>query len=234
MSEITEDTKRTLEHEYVLGYEVYAYCEESEFGGRFSTHWSTPTREPIVRLFTEQQLRSALTAALQAAEAQPVESANKAEAILLASKAVIAAEWKHKREMDQGSTRDVCDYALADLVGFSVADVDQALAIVRRKRKSAPTPSHSLAEAENADIIPNLDLLSPEEKKALLTKAENLWRDLERNELGGYSYGNRPFYILEAFRSAIEDFGKRNTGYRHSKNEIDAHEAALSIAREGE
>lgn len=77
-------------------------------------------------------------------------------------------------------------------------------------------------------LIPDLDLLSAEENKALLKRAEVLWRQLQENELGGYSGINRPFYILNSFRAAIEDFGKRNTGYRHSKNEIDAHLAAVS------
>ncbi len=70
-----------------------------------------------------------------------------------------------------------------------------------------------------------LRLLSTDEKRALLKKAEWLWAALEKNELGGYSYGNRPFYILEAFKEVIEDFGGRNIGYKLSQNEIDALEA---------
>lgn len=37
----------------------------------------------------------------------------------------------------------------------------------------------------------------------LLPTAERLWADLEKNELGGYSGINRPFWILQAFREVI-------------------------------
>lgn len=84
---------------------------------------------------------------------------------------------------------------------------------------------------ETTGIIPGLELLSDEERRALLTRAENLWRALEGNNLGGFSDQNRPFYIVNAFREVIEDFGKRNTGYRHTGLEIEAHSSAL---KEGE
>lgn len=76
-------------------------------------------------------------------------------------------------------------------------------------------------------IIPDLDLLSADEKKALLKKAETLWKALQTNELGGFSDQNRPFYIFNIFQEIIEDFGHRNTGYRHSQNDVDKHFIAL-------
>lgn len=69
---------------------------------------------------------------------------------------------------------------------------------------------------------PPPELLSTEESKELLTKAEGLWRDLQENNLGGFSGINRPFYILHAFRSVIEQFGHRDTGLTWSKNDLDA------------
>jgi hypothetical protein len=84
---------------------------------------------------------------------------------------------------------------------------------------------------ETAGVIPGLEMLSDEERRALLTKAENLWRALEGNNLGGYSSQNRPFYIFEAFREVIEDFGQRNTGYRNTGLEIAAH---LNARKEGD
>ncbi|HWU32819.1 MAG TPA: hypothetical protein VN108_08095 [Marmoricola sp.] len=66
------------------------------------------------------------------------------------------------------------------------------------------------------------DLLSPEEGKSLLADAEQLWRDLQRNELGGFSGHNRPFYILHEFRRVIEKYGRRDVGLTWSKDDLDA------------
>jgi hypothetical protein len=71
---------------------------------------------------------------------------------------------------------------------------------------------------KSSDEIP--DLLTNDEIKLLLTKAENLWEDLQKNALGGYSGKNRPFHIQHIFREVIEEFGKRNTGLYLSFDEI--------------
>lgn len=63
-------------------------------------------------------------------------------------------------------------------------------------------------------------LLSEDEKKGLLEKAENLWSALEANNLGGLSGINRPFLILNEFREAIEQFGNRDTGLTWSINDL--------------
>lgn len=66
------------------------------------------------------------------------------------------------------------------------------------------------------------ELLSTEEGSSLLKQAEELWSDLQGNNLGGFSGGNRPFYILHEFRRVIEAFGHRDTGLKWSKNDLDA------------
>lgn len=63
-------------------------------------------------------------------------------------------------------------------------------------------------------------LLSEDEKKSLLEKAENLWRALEENNLGGFSGINRPFLILNEFRETIEQYGCRDTGLTWSANDL--------------
>lgn len=70
---------------------------------------------------------------------------------------------------------------------------------------------------------PYPELLSKEEAKALLAKAENLWADLQANNIGGYSGINRPFWILNHFKEVIEEFGRRDVGLSWSKNALDAH-----------
>lgn len=65
-------------------------------------------------------------------------------------------------------------------------------------------------------------LLDNEEKKSILKDAENLWEDLQKNNLGGYSDGNRPFYILHTFKVIIEKYGNRDVGLNWSKNDLDA------------
>jgi hypothetical protein len=68
---------------------------------------------------------------------------------------------------------------------------------------------------------PYPELLTSDESRALLTAAENLWEDLQKNNLGGFSGVNRPFYILHKFRRVIEKFGHRDTGLQWSKNDLD-------------
>lgn len=70
---------------------------------------------------------------------------------------------------------------------------------------------------------PYPELLSQDETKALLSKAENLWSDLQANNLGGFSDRNRPFWILNYFKDVIEEFGHRDVGLTWSKDALDAH-----------
>jgi hypothetical protein len=65
------------------------------------------------------------------------------------------------------------------------------------------------------------ELLTDEEGRALLTEAEELWRDLQQDQLGGFSGINRPFYILHQFRRVIEKYGHRDVGLTWSKDELD-------------
>lgn len=65
------------------------------------------------------------------------------------------------------------------------------------------------------------DLLSPDESKGLLLEAEELWRDLQKDELGGFSGINRPFWILFHFKRVIEKYGRRDVGLNWSKNDLD-------------
>ena len=70
---------------------------------------------------------------------------------------------------------------------------------------------------------PYPELLSSEEAKELLSIAENLWTDIQEDELGGYSGVNRPIYIINSFKAVIEQFGRRDVGQHWSKNQLDAH-----------
>ncbi len=69
---------------------------------------------------------------------------------------------------------------------------------------------------------PYPDLLSEDESKALLKRAEQLWNDLQEDRLGGYSGPNRPFWILAEFQSVIEAFGQRDLGRTWTKDQLDA------------
>lgn len=80
-----------------------------------------------------------------------------------------------------------------------------------------------LTPAELMTDKPFPELLTEEERAKLLFIAETLWRDLEGNELGGYSGVNRPFYILWKFKEVIEEFGHRDVGLTWSKLALDAH-----------
>lgn len=64
------------------------------------------------------------------------------------------------------------------------------------------------------------DLLSAEEQRALLTDAEQLWRDLEGNQLGGFSNINRPFWVLFAFKQVIEKYGRRDVGLKWAQDDL--------------
>lgn len=69
---------------------------------------------------------------------------------------------------------------------------------------------------------PYPELLTPDERKAILAEAEQLWADLQSNNLGGFSGENRPFWILHAFKVVIERYGHRDVGLSWSKNDLDA------------
>ena len=66
------------------------------------------------------------------------------------------------------------------------------------------------------------NLLSNDEERGILADAEQLWADLQSNNLGGYSGINRPFYILYEFKRVIEKYGNRDVGLTWSKDDIDA------------
>ena len=70
---------------------------------------------------------------------------------------------------------------------------------------------------------PYPELLSKDESKALLTFAEQLWSDLQENNLGGYGGINRPFWILSQFKDVIERFGHRDVRQTWSMDELRAH-----------
>lgn len=90
------------------------------------------------------------------------------------------------------------------------------------------------AERTQTITRPYPDLLTEEEGKELLSAAENLWKDLQENKLGGYSGGNRPFWILGFFKHVIEKFGRRDVGLTWSKDDLDAAASTLERARGAE
>jgi hypothetical protein len=65
------------------------------------------------------------------------------------------------------------------------------------------------------------ELLSESENRALLKRAEELWRRLQEDKLGGFSGVNRPFWIVGEFRHVIEEFGHRDTGLHWTKDQLD-------------
>lgn len=95
-----------------------------------------------------------------------------------------------------------------------------------------------MPEIENNDIPPALDtagerpypqLLSADEERDLLTQAEQLWADLQANNIGGFSDGNRPFHIVWAFKTVIEKFGNRDVGLKWSKDQLDVHPDSTAL-----
>ncbi len=68
-------------------------------------------------------------------------------------------------------------------------------------------------------------LFTESERKEILAEAESLWKDLQQNDLGGYSGANRPFYILHHFKRVIEKYGNRDVGMTWSRNDLNALEA---------
>lgn len=72
------------------------------------------------------------------------------------------------------------------------------------------------------DQRPYPELLDIDEIENLLRMSEELWEDLQANNLGGFSGVNRPFYILNQFKRVIEEFGHRDVGLNWSKDQLDA------------
>jgi hypothetical protein len=70
---------------------------------------------------------------------------------------------------------------------------------------------------------PYPQLLDDAEQRALLHRAEQLWSDLQGNNLGGYSGINRPFYILNEFKRVIEEFSDRDVGLHWSNDDLNTH-----------
>lgn len=75
-------------------------------------------------------------------------------------------------------------------------------------------------------IRPYPELLTDQEQKELLKFAEDLWHDLQGNQIGGFSGHNRPFYIKAAFKDMIEKYGHRDVGLHWSPNDLKNHPAA--------
>ena len=71
------------------------------------------------------------------------------------------------------------------------------------------------------------ELLNADEQRGLLAEAEQLWRDLETNELGGFSGHNRPFWIMHQFKRVIEKYARCDVGLDWSKNELPNHGAQV-------
>lgn len=69
---------------------------------------------------------------------------------------------------------------------------------------------------------PYPQLLDADEQKALLARAEQLWTDLQANNIGGFAGPNRPFYIMHEFKRVIEQFGCRDVGLTWSNDDLDA------------
>lgn len=67
------------------------------------------------------------------------------------------------------------------------------------------------------------DLLSDKERELLLKKSELLFKDLMENQLGGYSDGNRPFFIMHVFKEVIEEYGRRDVGLKWSRDDLENH-----------
>jgi len=96
---------------------------------------------------------------------EPVKAANKAEAILLAAKAIRVSEAERENNVvnkpETEWDRSDCDYALVNLLDFSITDFDQALSIVRRKRKplyaSAPPAPAQPVDADARKLLARIE-----------------------------------------------------------------------------
>lgn len=100
-----------------------------------------------------------------------------------------------------------------------LADYEAAVEVMRSALSPLSGDPASIAvEAER----PYPKLLTKDEARDLLKKAEQLWRDLQEDNLGGFSGINRTFYILHKFKRVIEEFGGRDVGLHWSKDQLDA------------
>lgn len=87
----------------------------------------------------------------------------------------------------------------------------------------AETIAAYLASAKPAgEVVKAPELLTEEERKSLLKDAEMLWADLQKNNLGGLSDGNRPFHIMYEFKHVIERYGRRDVGLNWSTTALEA------------
>jgi len=108
--------------------------------------------------------------------------------------------------------------------GTATGDTKRATWTINGKRASrAACEELACMPVPKTDQRPYPELLTSDESKTLLTMAEQLWSDLQANNLGGFSSGNRPFYILWKFKTVIEQFGHRDVGQSWSKNDLDEH-----------
>lgn len=94
-------------------------------------------------------------------------------------------------------------------------------------REWADQPTHWMMIPSPPKETRLIKQLTKEEKEDLLKHAENLWHSLQKkNDLGGYSGINRPFWIVSVFREIIEEFGNRDTGYTWSQDDLEKARAA--------
>lgn len=113
-----------------------------------------------------------------------------------------------------------CFYCEADMRGYFCGFP------VESDTRATSAKDKRIAELEG-DMMA-LEPLTPVEQQKLLAEAEQLWRDLQANELGGFSGGNRPFWIVHQFKRVIEKFGNRDVGLNWSKDELEAARKALT------
>jgi len=128
------------------------------------------------------------------------------DALRILQEGIDAAEGDMQSDSDAGERVDLFDYEIS-------LPYETAREIAALLRSAAP-PQHVRAYP---------DLMSVDERKSLLAEAENLWRDLHANNLGGFSGVNRPFYILHEFKRVIEKYGRRDVGLTWSNDDIERH-----------
>lgn len=118
------------------------------------------------------------------------------------------------------------DLEVADCLRLVLAELGRHVVTPETDIPALATPARTddaaLAGGDATQERPYPKLLTSAEAKALLSRAEALWDDLQRNDLGGASGINRPFYILREFKQVIEEFGGRDVGLRWSKDQLDA------------
>ncbi len=106
---------------------------------------------------------------------------------------------------------DVVDIKAAMIASANVRHLDNKLA-------DYIMGSQPVDEALSERPYPKL--LSDDEKKSLLEKAERLWDDLQEDKLGGFSGINRPLWIVGEFKQVLEEYGKRDVGLEWSVDDL--------------